>query len=118
MTGRVGAVPPTHSGGDLSQHNILCYSPPLSSILDGLLGLLLLLPLEPVHVGFEQVAVGQLEPDSGVPYNTFIGEERRGSVSNPDWIQIQSGQRIRIPNPDPDPGEQKRPTKILFVGLG
>ncbi len=53
---------PTHSGGDLSQHNILCYSPPLSSILDGLLGLLLLLSLEPVHVGFEQVAVGQLEP--------------------------------------------------------
>jgi hypothetical protein len=56
-------TPHKHRGGDLSQHNILCYSPPFCSILDGLLGLLLLLPLEPVHVGFEQVAVGQLEPD-------------------------------------------------------
>ncbi len=30
-----------------------------------------------------------------------------------DWIRIQSGQwiRIRIRNPDPDPGGQKWPTK-------
>ena len=31
-----------------------------------------------------------------------------------DWIRIQSGQwiRIRIQNPDPDPGGQKLPTKV------
>ncbi len=29
------------------------------------------------------------------------------SVPDPDWIRIQSGQWIRIRNPDPDPGEQK-----------
>ncbi len=33
------------------------------------------------------------------------------NVSDPDWIQIQSGQWIRIRiltrNPDPDPGGQK-----------
>jgi hypothetical protein len=38
------------------------------------------------------------------------------SVSDPDpyWIRIQSGQwiRIRIRNPDPDPGGQKLPTKV------
>jgi hypothetical protein len=71
-------TPHTQTGGDLSQHNILCYSPPLSSILDGLLGLLLLLSLEPVHVGFEQVAVGQLEPDQegvGFPYNTLTRDQ-------------------------------------------
>jgi hypothetical protein len=38
------------------------------------------------------------------------------SVSDPDWIRIQSGQwiriRIRIRNPDPDPGGQKWPTKV------
>jgi hypothetical protein len=73
--GERGTPTHTHRGGDLSQHNILCYSPPLSSILDGLLGLLLLLSLEPVHVGFEQVAVGQLEPDQGFPYNTLIRDQ-------------------------------------------
>jgi hypothetical protein len=26
---------------------------------------------------------------------------------DPDWIRIQSGQWIRIRNPDPDPGGQK-----------
>jgi hypothetical protein len=32
---------------------------------------------------------------------------------DPDWIRIQSGQWIRIRrNPDPDPGEQKWPTKV------
>jgi hypothetical protein len=36
------------------------------------------------------------------------------SDPDPDWIRIQSGQwiRIRIRNPDPDPGGQKRPTKV------
>jgi hypothetical protein len=68
-------TPHTQRGGDLSQHNSLCYSPPLSSILDGLLGLLLFLSLEPVHVGFEQVAVGKLKPDQGFPYNTFIRDQ-------------------------------------------
>jgi hypothetical protein len=38
------------------------------------------------------------------------------SVSDPDsdWLRIQSGQRIRIRNPDPDPGGQKLvlPTKV------
>jgi hypothetical protein len=29
------------------------------------------------------------------------------NVSDPDWIQIQSGQWIRIRNQDPDPGGQK-----------
>jgi hypothetical protein len=37
-------------------------------------------------------------------------------VSDPDWIRIQSGQWIRIRNrirhPDPDPGDQKWPTKV------
>jgi hypothetical protein len=35
-------------------------------------------------------------------------------VADPDWIRIQSGQwiRIRIRNPDPDPGGQKLPTKV------
>ncbi len=33
------------------------------------------------------------------------------SVSDPDWVGIQSGQWIRIRNPDPDPGGQKQPTK-------
>jgi hypothetical protein len=28
-------------------------------------------------------------------------------VADPDWIRIQSGQWIRIRNPDPDPGAQK-----------
>ncbi len=28
-------------------------------------------------------------------------------VADPDWIWIQSGQWIRIRNPDPDPGGQK-----------
>jgi hypothetical protein len=27
--------------------------------------------------------------------------------TDPDWIRIQSGHRIRIRNPDPDPGGQK-----------
>jgi hypothetical protein len=43
----------------------------------------------------------------------------QGRVSDPDtdWIRIQSGQRIRIRNPEhirnpaPDPGGQKLPTK-------
>jgi hypothetical protein len=39
-----------------------------------------------------------------------------GRVSDPDpyWIRIQSGQwiRIRIRNPDLDPGGQKLPTKV------
>ncbi len=37
-----------------------------------------------------------------------------GSYPDPDWIRIQSGQRIRIRNPDPDPypGGQKIPTKV------
>ncbi len=36
------------------------------------------------------------------------------SVSDPDsvWIRIQSGQWIRNPIPDPDPGVQKLSTKI------
>jgi hypothetical protein len=33
---------------------------------------------------------------------------------DPDWIRIQSGQWIRILNPDPDPGGQKLPTKVDF----
>ena len=31
---------------------------------------------------------------------------------DPDWIRIQSGQWIRIRNPDPEPGGQKRSTKV------
>jgi hypothetical protein len=38
-----------------------------------------------------------------------------GSVSDPDWIRIQSGQWIRIRNPDPDPGGQKLPAIIEKV---
>jgi hypothetical protein len=35
---------------------------------------------------------------------------------DPDWIRIQSGQwiRIRIRNPDPYTGGQKRPSKVEF----
>jgi hypothetical protein len=38
----------------------------------------------------------------------------KSSVLNtdPDWNRIQSGQWIRIRNPDPDPGVQKLPTKV------
>jgi hypothetical protein len=38
----------------------------------------------------------------------------RVSDPDPDWIRIQSGQwiRIRIRNPDSDPGGQKWPTKV------
>ncbi len=37
-----------------------------------------------------------------------------GPVPEPNWIRIQSGQwiRIRNPDPDPDPGGQKLPTKV------
>jgi hypothetical protein len=37
------------------------------------------------------------------------GEDGRVSDPDPYWIRIQSGQwiRIRIRNPDPDPGGQK-----------
>ncbi len=40
-------------------------------------------------------------------------EKFRGSDPDPYWIQIQSGQwiRIRIRNPDPDLGGHKLPTK-------
>jgi hypothetical protein len=31
------------------------------------------------------------------------------SVVDPDWIRIQLGQRIRIGNPDLDPGRPKLP---------
>ena len=34
------------------------------------------------------------------------------SDPDPDWIRIQSGQWIRIRNPDPEPGGQKWPTKV------
>jgi hypothetical protein len=39
----------------------------------------------------------------------------KSSVSDPDWIRVQSGQRILILNPDPDPGGQKLPKKIEKV---
>jgi hypothetical protein len=40
---------------------------------------------------------------------TFVNEFFRVSDPDPYWIRIQSGQwiRIRIRNPDPDPGGQK-----------
>jgi hypothetical protein len=39
------------------------------------------------------------------------------NVSDPDWTRIQLGQwvRNRIRNPDPDPGEQKRPNKSTEI---
>ncbi len=40
-----------------------------------------------------------------------------GRIADPDWIRIQSGQWIRIRNPDPDPGGQKWPTKGEFFYL-
>jgi hypothetical protein len=75
------------------------------------LGLLLLLPLlllleEPLlqlsltllHNSNHQLYLRRLQP----------------RVSDPDWTRIESGQwiRIRIRNPDPDPGGQKIPTKV------
>jgi hypothetical protein len=38
---------------------------------------------------------------------SVLDEKLSSSVSDPDWIRIQMGQRIRIPNPDPDPGSSK-----------
>ncbi len=50
------------------------------------------------------------------PANYLSASKPLGSVSDldPVWIQIQSGQWIRIPirNPDSDPGGKKRPTKV------
>jgi hypothetical protein len=42
----------------------------------------------------------------------FVSVLQDARVADPDWIRIQSGQWIRIQNPDPDPGGQKIPTKV------
>ncbi len=60
-----------------------------------------------VNLGYEKTRVA--DPD---PYPD----------PDPDWIRIQSGHwirkfRIRIRNPDPDPGGQKWPTKVVFFFL-
>jgi hypothetical protein len=35
----------------------------------------------------------------------------RASDRNPDWFRIQSGQWIRMQNPNPDPGRKNDPEK-------
>ncbi len=42
-----------------------------------------------------------------IPDLTCLTEKSRVADPDPNWIRIQSGQWIRIRNPDPDPGGQK-----------
>jgi hypothetical protein len=66
---------------------------------------------------FKCVNVNSKSRTSTLPYRVPYGtvHYRKSSVSrsvsnpDPDWVRIQSGQwiRIRIRNPDPDPGGQK-----------
>ncbi len=48
------------------------------------------------------------------PTAIYCNSYSRVTDPDPDWMQIQSGQwiRIRIRNPDSDPGGQKWPTKV------
>jgi hypothetical protein len=58
----------------------------------------------------------QLTPAQYNARHMQVGCRYSPSVADPDpcWIRIQSGQliRIRIRNPDSDPGGQKLPTKV------
>jgi hypothetical protein len=59
------------------------------------------------HVTTDVVDTGGLRIFSRIKINRNYTTGIR--VPDPDWIRIQSGQwmRIRIRNPDPDPGGQK-----------